>query len=1196
MEEYIEFNLTPIHEVRYFEESNWGCYEFSTLDDIPEYEKNENPFIGEELKISKLVGKMQKLYIGADYKVSAKLEYNKKYKNYTYNPTMGMVSSVKPKNVEDQRKFLQSIITPNQANTLIEVYPNVVVDVINGNCDIDLSKTRGIKEYTWNLIKNKILDNYIISDILIMLQPIGVTYTMIKKLLDNEPNPELLKQKLNDNPYVLTKIKGLGFKKVDGFAIKLKPEMRISNKRVYAYLRYYLEEIGEKVGHTWVYQQVLESAVRDNIPECEELFEKIIDIEKETKTMLYIEDDRIGLKYYRIIEEMVFKKLKLINSYEDTKVINEDIILKSIKEAEDEQGFEFLDHQIDVIRKSLKDKIAVIYGKAGVSKTTLTRALLKIYKNFGYSIGAVALSAKAAQRITEATGFFASTIHRMLGAKSLNEFKYNKDNPLPLDVILIDECSMINAKLFYDLLQAIKPETKVIMCGDNRQLPPIGFGNIFSDLLDKKDIFNINELTKVLRQAEQSGILMDANKIREGINPIEKPEFKIIHGELEDMYYMFRNERDVLNNIAIKTYLKTIEEDGLDDTIIIVPRREDCINSTREINIRIQDVLIDNTKPYLKYGNIKYKLGAKIIQRTNDYEKNIFNGEIGYIVDIFKEKERDNDYNMFSVEYPGSKIIHYTKNELDQIDFAYALTVHLCLTKDTMLYSSNGIIELNSLNQNNNEYGNYEIKDENTVKIYNGEYMEKPSHYINNPILPCKKITTKKGYNVTATLDHGFQVLNSNGDLVFKQVKDITIDDYLVLSKNQNIYGNLINISKKWMIDLNSTNNNNRIYKIPTIIDTLFSEFIGFMVADGTIFNKGIRFTKEHKDVVERFKYVCDMLFGTNEEVRKNRYEEVYEYEIRSTYIVNFLRNINGIQPHKKYVPDIIFQTTKENQCSFLKSLFEDGTVNLKENKFDHIELSFKDKKIINQIQIILLNMGIICSTKIYKNGRTSKSKNEYRYMLYIYRKDAIKFYNNIGFVSKFKKDRLELCFRENINSSDKLTIPYIPKKIRLLIEKYHIKLNNNLYKNMIKTSVKNKITYDMANKLLNEIKNTTIKYTNDDIVLINNLDRLINNNYIDKIDNIINEEHETCCLTMPETHQFIQNGFVGTNCQGSGYKTIIGIVDNTHTILLDACLLYTLLTRAKKKALLLAEPSAFKKCIDNNKSIARQTWLKEFN
>ena len=233
-------------------------------------------------------------------------------------------------------------------------------------------------------------------------------------------------------------------------------------------------------------------------------------------------------------------------------MIEDNIILESIKEAEEEQGFTFLDHQIDIIKKSINNgNIVIIYGKAGTSKTTLSRALLKIYKNLGCRIGAVALSAKAAQRITEATGFPASTIHRMLGAKSLNEFIYNEENPLPLDVILIDECSMINARLFYDLIQAIKPGTKVIMCGDDKQLPPIGFGNIFSNLLNKKELFNINQLTKVLRQAEKSGILMDANKIREGINPIQYPELKIIHGELKDMYYMFRTKCEDLNNIAM---------------------------------------------------------------------------------------------------------------------------------------------------------------------------------------------------------------------------------------------------------------------------------------------------------------------------------------------------------------------------------------------------------------------------------------------------------------------------------------------------------------------------------------------------------------------------------------------------------------------------------------------------------------------
>ena len=132
----------------------------------------------------------------------------------------------------------------------------------------------------------------------------------------------------------------------------------------------------------------------------------------------------------------------------------------------------------------------------------------------------MALSAKAAQRISEATGLIATTIHRGLGAKGLTKFTYNSDNPLPSDVVFIDEASMINARLFYDLLSAIGEDTRIILCGDDKQLPPLGYGSIFSDIIYRKDIFTILELTKVMRQAEKSGILSDANLIRSGINPL----------------------------------------------------------------------------------------------------------------------------------------------------------------------------------------------------------------------------------------------------------------------------------------------------------------------------------------------------------------------------------------------------------------------------------------------------------------------------------------------------------------------------------------------------------------------------------------------------------------------------------------------------------------------------------------------------
>ena len=201
----------------------------------------------------------------------------------------------------------------------------------------------------------------------------------------------------------------------------------------------------------------------------------------------------------------------------------------------------------------------------------------------------------------------------MLSWQGEEGFIYNHYNPLPYDVILLDEASMVNVPIFYALLSAIREGSRVIICGDDKQLPPIGYGNVFGDLIQKADMFNVNQLTHVHRQAEKSGILSDANKIREGIYPIKQPELKIVSGELKDMVYMFRDSREALRNLAIKTYLKSIQEDGIDNAVIITPRKQNCINSTTEINRLIQNELISKDTEYMKYGDKVFKLGAKVI-------------------------------------------------------------------------------------------------------------------------------------------------------------------------------------------------------------------------------------------------------------------------------------------------------------------------------------------------------------------------------------------------------------------------------------------------------------------------------------------------------------------------------------------------------------------------------------------------------
>lgn len=674
----VEFTCVAVNQRYYSEESNFGVFVFHTEDDIPEYnEVPTDPFSGieENVRMSTLAGNMQQLYIGSEYKVKAVLEYNTKFKSYQYKPIS--IISVVPKTENQQKQFLMSIITEKQTETLIKIYPTIVQDIIDNKDDVDISKLKGIGEKTYERIKEKILDNYVISDILVMLQPLGVTYNKIKKLVMNEPNPVLLKQKLIDDPYIMLNIKGFGFRTVDQLALKLNPKIRISSKRVYAFITFYLKEVGSNQGHTWINQNILDSAVRDNLNECYDEYLKIIENERVREVILHFNGHMVGLKEYFSDEKMIFEKLQKLNK-EQLLEVTDDNIQDGIKQSEEAQGFTLTDEQRKIVIESIKSNVVLITGFAGTGKTSISRAILNIYKNAGYNISCCALSAMAAQRISEATGFYASTIHRLLGFKG-GSFAFNQEFPLPSDIILIDECSMINVSIFKSLLQAIKNGAKVIMCGDNRQLPPIGCGNIFGDLLRKTDEFTVFRLTKVLRQAEKSGILMDANKIRNGQYPISQPELKTINGELQDMTYMFRDSRESLQNIAIRTFMKAVEQDGLDNVMIVLPRRANCDNSALEINKKIVKIIADKNSPYLSLGDKDFFVGAKVMQIDNNYEKNVFNGEVGYLTSIREENDGNKKGIKFIVEYSMNgvkKKIEYNRNELEQIDLAYATTCH----------------------------------------------------------------------------------------------------------------------------------------------------------------------------------------------------------------------------------------------------------------------------------------------------------------------------------------------------------------------------------------------------------------------------------------------------------------------------------------------------------------------------------------
>lgn len=684
-DEIYKFTAIITYEQYYSDDSTWGVFGFSTKDDIPFFTKSTKTFdpFGDnnsandtdDRKMSKLAGKMQHLVVGGEYVVKAKYKKDKKYGDQ-YTPIA--IYAIIPQSRETQLLFLKSMIPEWMADNLINAYPNVVNDVANGTLKtIDYSLVKGVREITWNKIKEKIINNYLISDIISMLKPIGVTYAMIKKLLSEEPNPVLLKQELEKNPYIMTKIDGIGFRKCDDLALKLKPELIDSTQRLVAFIQYYFKDLGESKGHTWCSEKILRAAISNNIYECCNRVDWLL----ENNDFLHIDNGRIGLKYYYDIEMQIYHLILNKSKIETTINISDEAIDKAIKHAEEEQGFDYVVEQLDTIHKSLHRTVSLITGKAGTGKTSIMRAIVKAYMENNYMMTASALSAMAAQRITEATEFPAMTIHRTLGCQGLNDFTYNKDNHLITDVAFLDEGSMVNASLFLHWLEAIGDNTRIIISGDHKQLPPIGFGNVFSDLIEMFDDSVVSKLVKPMRQAEKSGILVDANKIRENINPIsEKLQPRIIHGELQDMYYMFRTNRQSLFNIAIKTFIKSVESDGIDNVVIAVPRRKDCLNSTNEINKVIQNELLGDVLESIEGFDTTFKLGAKVMQTVNDYDKNVFNGEIGYVTKISERYDGKKKEEYCEVTYTDifgkDKIIEYTKKELTALDLAYAMTVH----------------------------------------------------------------------------------------------------------------------------------------------------------------------------------------------------------------------------------------------------------------------------------------------------------------------------------------------------------------------------------------------------------------------------------------------------------------------------------------------------------------------------------------
>ena len=655
MKEYNKIKIIPKKELYYG--NDFGVYACEADKDIDIIRNKYGNFV--------ISGEIPRLALDQEYIVDLQETIHKKY-GRTY--VVKYIRQELPKTKESQHEFLRLILPVSYAEAIIEAYPdeeNIIELIRTGK--LNYEKIKGISHITFARIQNKVNENIEVWEVLDEFSQLGITPKIIKRIIKHFGSPSIAVQKAKENIYCLCDVEQLGFKKVDTYALKNGVE-KDSPYRIIAATEYYLQEEENENGHCWIEKEILIKKVSELTEVDKETVQNIVNNENfNQEKRFYIDDQRIGLYKNYYYESEIAKYISELLKVKNNFVVEN--INEKIQKIEEEQGFKYTDEQRNAILMAIENNFLVISGRAGSGKTSILKGIIKLLNKYTYQT--CALSGKAAQRIIESTGLKSKTIHRLLGYHPEIGFTFNKHNKLTEDIIVLDEASMVNNQLFYNLISAVKTGGKMIIIGDIEQLPPIGAGTILKDLIDSGTV-PVIELTQVHRQALKSGILLNANEIRDGKQITQHGEYgnKIV-GELADLHLYSRPKGYDIQSEIISLCEKVKDKVNIMEFQVIVPMKTRGSISAKELNLKLQPIFNPNTDEGLKRNGYEFKVGDKIIKRGNDYVNDVFNGTLGIIkwIDL---QERKAGFEFVGIE----KEVVYYQDDLDEIDMAYALTCH----------------------------------------------------------------------------------------------------------------------------------------------------------------------------------------------------------------------------------------------------------------------------------------------------------------------------------------------------------------------------------------------------------------------------------------------------------------------------------------------------------------------------------------
>lgn len=626
------------------------------------YQNQENGYSVMRVKVKDykdpvtLVGNLLDVPVGAVLLCEGDWKMDKRYGNQFVAETW---EEVMPATVYGIEKYLGSGLVkgigPKFAHLIVEKFGTDTIEIIEDNIE-RLYEVAGIGKKRVEKIKESWEKQKDIKNVMLFLQQYGVSTAYAAKIYRQYGKESI--EKVKDNPYRLADdILGIGFKTADGIASKMGYENN-DIRRCKSGLLYTLNELSND-GHVYaVEEQLVESAKKlleaDEEPIREALKEMLASED------LIEENEAIYLPPFYHSERGTAKKLLSLLLVNTSTLFDGQMDIDAIQK---QSGIEYDDVQIAAIKQAIDSKVMVLTGGPGTGKTTTTQGIIAAYKAAGLRILLAAPTGRASKRMSEATGMEAKTIHRLLEYNPQDGYKRNDENPLEGDALIVDECSMIDIILMYNLMKAIPEHMRLVMVGDIDQLPSVGAGNVLRDIIESEKI-PVIRLTRIFRQAQSSRIVMSAHAINQGRFP------DISNGMNTDFFFIKKDDPEQVADEIVKLVrdrLPKAYKQPLCNIQVLTPMQRSVVGAGN-LNTVLQQALNHNTLSLSRGGNT-YKLGDRVMQIRNNYDKNVFNGDIGTV-----EKVNLEDRTL-TINFDDT-MVEYEASELDEVVLAYATTIH----------------------------------------------------------------------------------------------------------------------------------------------------------------------------------------------------------------------------------------------------------------------------------------------------------------------------------------------------------------------------------------------------------------------------------------------------------------------------------------------------------------------------------------